>query len=157
MRGYNEVLEVGPGWKWHNELTIRLPDGNDVHFHHGKSANIMTVGQKQGTHVQSYHTKYGISYWGNPSSLLWAMQVMFNRQRLTGFCLRQVFKDRPIILWIIINSQPKLLPMVLNKGGRINCVHEDTGQTNKKDHYKRFIIQPAEFINANNLAYAETT
>ena len=43
MRGYNEVLEVGPGWKWHNELTIRLPDGNDVHFHHGKSANIMTV------------------------------------------------------------------------------------------------------------------
>ena len=48
MRGYNEVLEVGSGWKWHNELTIRLPDGNDVHFHHGKSANIMAVGQKAG-------------------------------------------------------------------------------------------------------------
>ena len=25
----------------------------------------------------------------------------------------------------------------------------------KGDHYKRFIIQPAEFINPNNLAYAE--
>ena len=25
----------------------------------------------------------------------------------------------------------------------------------KGDHYKRFIILPAEFINANNLAYAE--
>ena len=25
----------------------------------------------------------------------------------------------------------------------------------KGDHYTRFIIQPAEFINANNLAYAE--
>ena len=25
----------------------------------------------------------------------------------------------------------------------------------KGDHYKRFFIQPAEFINANNLAYAE--
>ena len=25
----------------------------------------------------------------------------------------------------------------------------------KGDHYIRFIIQPAEFINANNLAYAE--
>ena len=25
----------------------------------------------------------------------------------------------------------------------------------KGDHYKIFIIQPAEFINANNLAYAE--
>ena len=25
----------------------------------------------------------------------------------------------------------------------------------KGDHYKRFIIQPADFINANNLAYAE--
>ena len=25
----------------------------------------------------------------------------------------------------------------------------------KGDHYKRFIKQPAEFINANNLAYAE--
>ena len=25
----------------------------------------------------------------------------------------------------------------------------------KGDHYKRFIIQPAEFIIANNLAYAE--
>ena len=77
MRGYNEVLQVGKGWKWHNELTIKLPDGNKVHFHHGKSANILSVGQKQGTcYVQGhYHTKYGISYWGNPESLLWAMQV----------------------------------------------------------------------------------
>ena len=25
----------------------------------------------------------------------------------------------------------------------------------KGDHYKKFIVQPAELINANNLAYAE--
>ena len=35
----------------------------------------------------------------------------------------KAFKDRPIIgCGIIIDSQPKLLPMVLNKGGRWNKV-----------------------------------
>src|SRR5437764_5179320 len=24
MRSYNEILEVGPGWKWHNDLTLDM-------------------------------------------------------------------------------------------------------------------------------------
>ena len=126
MRGYNEVLQVGKGWKWHNELTIKLPDGNSVHFHHGKSANILAVGQKQGTcYIQGhFHTKFNIQYWGNPNSLLWCMQVgcLIDKDAL-AFAYDKVFKDRPIIgCGIIIDSQPKLLPMVLNKGGRWNKV-----------------------------------
>jgi len=126
MRDYNEVLEVGKGWKWHNELTIKLPDGNDVHFHHGKSANILAVGQKQGTcYIQGhFHTKFNIQYWGNPNSLLWCMQVgcLIDKDAL-AFAYDKVFKDRPIIgCGIVIDSQPKLLPMVLNKGGRWNKV-----------------------------------
>jgi hypothetical protein len=86
----------------------------------------MAVGQKQGTcYVQGhFHTKYGISYWGNPNSLLWCMQVgcLIDKDAL-AFAYDKVFKDRPIIgCGIIIDSQPKLLPMVLNKGGRWNKV-----------------------------------
>ena len=126
MRGYNEVLDVGPKWKWHEELSIKLPDGNTVSFHHGKSANILAVGQKQGTcYVQGhYHTKYSIAYWGNPMSLLWGMQVgcLIDKDAM-AFAYDKLFKDRPVIgCGIIINSQPKLLPMVLNKGGRWNKV-----------------------------------
>ena len=69
-------------------------------------------------------TKYGISYWGNPESLLWAMQVgcLIDKDSM-AFAYDKVFKDRPIIgCGIIINSQPKLLPMVLSKGGSWNKV-----------------------------------
>lgn len=126
MRNYNEVLQVGKGWKWHEELSLTLPNGKEVHFHHGKAANILIVGQKQGTcYVQGhYHTKFNIQYWGNPNSLLWAMQVgcLIDKDTL-AFAYDKIFKDRPVVgCGIILNSQPKLLPMVLNKGGRWNKI-----------------------------------
>ena len=68
--------------------------------------------------------KYKIEYWGNPMSLLWAMQVgcLIDKDAL-AFAYDKLFKDRPVIgCGIIINSQPKLLPMVLNKGGKWNKV-----------------------------------
>ena len=70
------------------------------------------------------YTKYGISYWGNPDSLLWAMQVgcLIDKDSM-AFAYDKVFKDRPIIgCGIILDSQPKLLPMVLSKGGSWNKV-----------------------------------
>jgi hypothetical protein len=126
MKSYNDFLEVGPGWKWHDDLIITMSNGQQVYFCHGKAANVLKVAQQYGcpTVQGHYHSSYSILYWGNPNSLNWGMQVgcLIDAKSLAfEYCKTQ--KSRPIIgCGIIIDGLPKLLPMVLNKGGRWNKV-----------------------------------
>ena len=46
MKSYNEFLEVGPGWKWHDDLLITMSNGQQVYFCHGKSKNVLKVAQQ---------------------------------------------------------------------------------------------------------------
>ncbi|AHX01147.1 hypothetical protein M316_0082 [Nitrincola phage 1M3-16] len=48
IRSYNDVLGVGRGWKWHFDLTIRLPGGNFCYLHHGKSSDVLKLSQQMG-------------------------------------------------------------------------------------------------------------
>jgi len=77
LKSYNDILEVGDGWKWHPELIIKLPNGQPVYFCHGKNSNVTTLSHKQGmSAVQGhYHGRYKIEYWGNPRELNWGMAV----------------------------------------------------------------------------------
>src|SRR5690625_2447179 len=36
IKGYNDVLGVGDGWRWSFDLTITLPNGQKCYIHHGK-------------------------------------------------------------------------------------------------------------------------
>ena len=43
IKSYNEVLCVGDGWKWHDDLLITLPNGNKCYLHHGKVVRGLTL------------------------------------------------------------------------------------------------------------------
>lgn len=119
---YNELLGVGAGWKWHNELTLKLSDGNYCYFHHGRAADVTKVSQAHGMNaVQGhYHEKYKIEYWGNSLGLYWGMQVgcLVNDDSL-ALAYNNTNLKRPVIgCGIIIDGQPMLLPLIMNKRGR---------------------------------------
>lgn len=117
IKSYNDVLEVGPGWKWHNDLTIELPDGQKVYFHHGKSADGLKLSQTMGMScVQGhYHEKFGINYWGNSLGLYFSMQVgCLIDDESYAFAYNNVNLKRPVIgTGLIIDSIPVLEAMSL--------------------------------------------
>jgi transposase len=122
LKTYNEVLGVDLNWKWWYDMTVELPDGNNCYFHHGKSANVTRTSQTMSMcAVQGhFHETFKIEYWGNPNGLYWAMQAgcLIDDDAL-AFNYNNCNLKRPIIgTGLIINSQPVLEPMVLNKSGR---------------------------------------
>lgn len=124
LRDYREVLEAPVGWTWHMDLLITTPTGEDIFFHHGLSANIMRVVEQRGIcAVQGhFHNKFSIGYLGTPRALLWGMQIGCSIDgKALAFAYDRTNLARPIVgHGIIINGQPRLLPMVLERGGRWN-------------------------------------
>ena len=124
LKSYNEFLGVGNGWEWVDDLSITLSDGSRCFFTHGMSADVLKVAQQYGMNtVQGhYHTKFSIGYYSNPDALIWGMQVgCLINQKSMAFDYAKNFKSRFIVgCGMIINGQPKLMPMVLNKYGRCN-------------------------------------
>jgi len=122
LRSYNEILNVSKSWKWHNDLTIKLPNKQPVYFCHGKNANVTLLSKNMGmSAVQGhFHGRYKIEYWGNPERLNFAMSVgcLVDDDSL-ALAYNKVQLERPIIgLGMIIDSQPLLIPLVKNKAGR---------------------------------------
>jgi hypothetical protein len=124
LKSYNEFLGVGDGWKWVDDLTITLSDGSRCFFTHGISADVLKVAAQYGMNtVQGhFHTKFSIGYFSNPDALIWGMQVgCLINQKSMAFDYAKNFKSRFIVgCGMIIDGQPKLMPMVLDKDGRWN-------------------------------------
>ena len=124
LKSYNEFLGVGDGWKWVDDLTVTLSDNSRCFFTHGMSADVLKVAQQYGMNtVQGhYHTKFCIGYYSNPDALVWGMQVgCLINQKSMAFDYAKNFKSRFIVgCGMIIDGQPKLMPMVLDKDGRWN-------------------------------------
>lgn len=117
LKSYNDVLGVADGWKWHFDLTITLPNGSPVYFHHGKSSDGLRLSQTMGMScVQGhFHEKFKIDYWANPLGLYWAMQVgcLIDDDSL-AFAYNNVNLKRPIIgCGLIVDSVPILEAMPL--------------------------------------------
>ena len=122
FKSYREVLEAPREWKWHMDLTIKLSDGNKCFFHHGKSSAVGKLSQSLGMNVVCghFHEQFYIHYWANPNGLFWEMQTgcLINDKSL-AFAYNNNNLKRPLIgTGIIIEGQPKLLPMILDKHGR---------------------------------------
>lgn len=112
IKSYNNVLGVDDGWKWHFDLTVKLPDGQHVYFTHGKSADGLKLSQTMGMScVQGhYHEKFGINYWSNPLGTYWSMQIgcLISDSSL-AFAYNKVNLKRPIIgCGLIVNGKPVL-------------------------------------------------
>lgn len=122
FKSYKEVLQAPKGWLWHKDLVIRMSDGMDVYICHGKSAAHSKLSQTMGMSVVQghFHEKFYIDYWANPKGLFWQMQVgcLIDDESM-AFEYNNMNLKRPLIgCGMIIDGQPKLVPMVLNKNGR---------------------------------------
>jgi hypothetical protein len=121
LKSYNDVLGVSSGWQWHEDLTLELPNGQLVHFHHGRSADPLKVAQSLGMSYVAghYHTQFNIQYFSTPIALNWAMQsgCLIDDHSL-AFAYNKLSVGRPILgCSLIIDSQPKLVPMLLDRQG----------------------------------------
>lgn len=121
LRSYNEFLGVGKDWQWVDDLTITLSDDSRCFFTHGMSADVLKLAMQMGKHcVQGhYHSKFSIGYFSNPDELIWGMQVgCLTSQSSMAFDYAKNFKNRFIMgSGMIIDGQPKLIPMVFGKDG----------------------------------------
>lgn len=75
LKSYNDVLQVGAGWKWSHDLTLTLPNGHKVFVHHGKSAEAIKTSQAMSmSHVCGhFHESFGVKFWANPHDLFFAI------------------------------------------------------------------------------------
>ena len=124
FKSYNDMLGVGPGWTWHEDLILTASNGQKIYFCHGKYKDVLKVAQQYGmcTVQGHYHTSYKIDYWSNPNELLWGMQTgcLINMKSL-AFEYNKLQKSRPVIgTGVIIDGLPRLIPMVLKQNGRWN-------------------------------------
>jgi hypothetical protein len=117
IKSYNDVLGVGEGWKWHHDMVLDLPDGQQVYVHHGKSADAIKTSQIMGmSHVCGhYHESFGIKYWANPNGLYFAMNCgCLIDDDSYAFAYNNVNLKRPIIgTGLIIDGIPVLEAMPL--------------------------------------------
>lgn len=122
IKGYREILRAPKGWNWHTDLTLTLSDGNRVYIHHSKGANDLRTSQSTGfSFIQGHHhEKFSIQYWGNSLGLYWAMTVgCLIDDKALAFNYNKCNLKRPIVgLGMVIDGQPKLIPMVLDRHAR---------------------------------------
>lgn len=121
IKTYNDVLGVDEGWKWSFDLTLTLPNGQKVYVHHGKSSDVVKLGQQMGMHaVQGhYHNTFKVDYWGNPTGLYFGMQCgcLVDDSSL-AFSYNNVNIQRPVIgTGLIIDGVPILEAMILDSQG----------------------------------------
>ena len=123
LRPYASVLDV-KHWKWHPDLQITLPDKQPCYFHHGKSANSFLFLKETGMNcVQGHHhEKFNIHYHGSTERLKWTIATgCLIDDNSMAFAYNNVNMKRPIIgCSMIVDSQPLLIPLVMNRKGRWN-------------------------------------
>lgn len=117
-----QIYGVSKRWKWVNDLTLTLPNGQPVYLCHGMTKNGLKLATQRGTCVVQfhYHTEFRIDYAGNPEALLWSLQsgCLIDKKSL-AFAYDKLNLNRPIIgTSMIIDSKPVLIPMTLNRLGR---------------------------------------
>lgn len=122
IKSYNDVLQVGDGWVWHNDLTIVLPETDTlpeqkVYIHHGKSSEAIKTSQAMSmSHVCGhFHESFGIKYWANPNGLFFAVNAgcLIDDDNY-AFAYNNVNLKRPIIgTVLIIDGVPVLEAMPL--------------------------------------------
>jgi hypothetical protein len=121
IKNYNDYLEVGKGWKWHEDLIVDTPLGK-VYFCHGKIADIFRHAQSLGMSAVAghYHSLYGCRYYGNSLGLYYGLQCgCLIDPKALAFKYNKLQKARPVIgTAVIINGIPILEPMILDKSGK---------------------------------------
>ena len=121
LKGYNEILEAPKGWVWHDELIVKSGDQEILIRHQFKKNPLICAQQMAMPVIQGhFHTSFDIQYVSSPNRLLWSMTVgcLIDKKSL-AFAYDKTNYVRPILgCGVVINGQPQLVPMILDKKGR---------------------------------------
>ena len=110
-------VRQGEGWRWHEDLTVILPDGKPVYFHHGKTADGIKMSQTLGMSCCQghHHNEFSIRYWANSLGLYFSLQVgcLIDKDSY-AFAYNNVNLKRPILgCAVIVDGFPVLEPFPL--------------------------------------------
>lgn len=122
FRPFNDIYDVGAGWLFIDDLTVKVNGEPDLYITHGLKKNGLQLTQQRGQRtVQGhYHCDFNIQYCGNPNELLWSMMAgcLIDRKSL-AFSYDRLNLNRPVIgTGVIVKGYPRILPMVLNYQSR---------------------------------------
>lgn len=124
LKSYNDMYEI-KGWNWKDKFFFDVDRGEKCLLVHSMGANTLSNARNHSHHsIQGHHHgRYGIEYFGDTNILRWSMTVgclidpdvpAFNYGSLATL-------NRPVIgCGAIIDNEPRLITMKLNKGGRWN-------------------------------------
>ena len=123
IRPYKKVLGV-KNWEWKAHHIEKLPNKRPCYFVHGKTANTrgLFTNQMMSSVQGHFHEKFEIVFSGNGERLNFGMTVgcLIDDDSM-AFQYNKVFVKRPVIgCGMIIDSQPRLIPLVMNGRGRWN-------------------------------------
>lgn len=121
LKSYNELYEVGDGWKWVDNLLIELPNGTTAMFTHGMSNDVTKVAKSAGVCVVQghHHTLSKVEYFQNLSvagkekTPLWGMQLgclINNKSEAFSYNKKNLLS--PLInCGVIVNGKPEIVFM----------------------------------------------
>lgn len=122
IKPYNDVIGAPKGWSWHEDLLITTKDDSKVYVCHGRSNNTLKESQLHGMNFVSghWHSTYGINYWANKERLYWSMSCgcLVDQKSLAYEYAKNFSKKFIVGTGVLMNGQPRLLPMMLNQNGR---------------------------------------
>ena len=121
IKSYNEILEAPKTWKWHSDLVVMSTDDKPIYVCHGQSADVLKNSKNRSmNYIQGHHhSKFEIRYWANSLNLYWGVTsgCLIDYKSL-AFEYGRTMLDKPILgCTVVIDGQPILVPMILNKNG----------------------------------------
>lgn len=121
LRDYNDIWDVGPGWRWEFEYVVHPTWGPPIYAHHSKG-DVLKLSQAMGMSAVSghLHEKMEIRYWGSPLGLYFAAQTgaLCDHHHLAMAYGKNNIK-RPVLGSLMVeDGVPHLVSMRLDKHGR---------------------------------------
>jgi UDP-2,3-diacylglucosamine pyrophosphatase LpxH len=115
LKSYHEYLETPKTWKYHNELCMVLPNGQECKAKHKISKNILRASQMNSISMIQfhYHTRSAIEYWSNGKENFFAMTCgCLIDDKNMAFQYNKKNINRPVLSCAaIIESIPHIIPM----------------------------------------------
>jgi predicted phosphodiesterase len=118
LKGYNEILGVGEGWTWSDDIFLSK---ENIYVCHGRKKNSEAYAKQMGCNVVQghFHEDFRIGYTNAPMKTVWGMNVgCLIDDESKAYAYNKVNPNAPMIgTGIVINGVPRLIPMNLDKKG----------------------------------------
>lgn len=125
IKSYREILFPrggGEGWRWHEDIRLTLPSGEECLFKHECSGDLLSnAAHERANLIQGHrHSQWILNGKASDAALYWGMipGCLLDRKS-KAFDYGKLQLKRPVIgAGTIIKSMPMLNPMQLDKHGR---------------------------------------